>query len=71
VFGRPGFRIGSRTIKRGSQVSNLIVLFGGSSNLCILGIIFLGSFFAFSLCEVLDLVVIFMVIPSSSKMDFV
>jgi hypothetical protein len=41
---RPGYWIGSRTIKRGSRVSNLIVSFGESSNLCILGIIFLGSY---------------------------
>jgi hypothetical protein len=40
-------RIGSRTIKRGSQVSNLIILFGESSNLCILSIIFLGSYLGF------------------------
>jgi hypothetical protein len=38
-----GFRIDSRTIKRGSRVSNLFVSFGESSNLCIVGIIFLGS----------------------------
>jgi hypothetical protein len=44
---RPGYRIGSRTIKRGSWVSNLIVSFGESSNLCILGIIFLGSHLGF------------------------
>jgi hypothetical protein len=30
---RPGYRIGSRTIKRGSQVSNLFVSFRESSNL--------------------------------------
>jgi hypothetical protein len=44
---RPGYRIGSHTIKRGSRVSNLIVLFGESSNLFILGIIFLGSYLDF------------------------
>jgi hypothetical protein len=44
---RPGYRIGSRTIKRGSRVSNLIVSFGESSNLCILGIIFIGSYLSF------------------------
>jgi hypothetical protein len=44
---RPGYRIGRRTIKRGSRVSNLIISFGESSNLCILGIIFLGSYLDF------------------------
>jgi hypothetical protein len=44
---RPGYMIGSRTIKRGSQVSNLIVSFGESSNLFILGIIFLDSYLYF------------------------
>jgi hypothetical protein len=44
---RPGYRISSRTIKRGSRVSNLIVSSGVSSNLCILGIIFLGYYFYF------------------------
>jgi hypothetical protein len=44
---RPGYRIGSHTIKRGSRVSNLIASFEESSNLCILGIIFIGSYLAF------------------------
>jgi hypothetical protein len=44
---RPGYRIDSHTIKRGSQVNNLIILFGESSNLWILGIIFLVSYLAF------------------------
>jgi hypothetical protein len=44
---RPGYRIGSYTIKRGSRVSNLIILFGDSSNLCILSTIFLGSYLYF------------------------
>jgi hypothetical protein len=61
---RPGYRIGSRTINMGSRVSNLIVSFGESSNLCILGIIFLFGFYT---CEVLELVVISMTSPSSSK----
>jgi hypothetical protein len=46
-FMRPGYRIVSRTIKRGSRVSNLVISFGESSNLYILGIIFLGSYLAF------------------------
>ena len=39
-----GFRIVCRTIKRGSRMSSLIASFGESSNLCILGIIFLGCY---------------------------
>src|SRR4051812_13199855 len=39
-----GFRIDSRTIKRGSRVSNSIISFEESSNLCILGIIVLGCY---------------------------
>jgi hypothetical protein len=49
-------------------VSNLSGLIGESSNLCILGIIFLGSYF--SLCEVLELVFISTTFPSSSKTVF-
>ena len=40
-----GFRIGNRTIKRGSQVSFSVSVVE-SSNLCILGIIFIGSYLA-------------------------
>ena len=43
LVGRPDYRIDSRTIKGGSRVSSLFVSFAESSNLCILGIIFLGS----------------------------
>ena len=43
VVGRSGFRIGNRTIKRGSQVS-FSILFVESSNICIIGIIFIGSY---------------------------
>jgi hypothetical protein len=66
---RPGYRIGSRTINRGSRVSNLIVSFRESSNLCILGIIFVGLIG--HPCEVLELVVSSMKISSSSKKEFV
>ena len=38
VVGRPGFSIGNRTIKRGSQVSFSVSVVE-SSNLCIIGII--------------------------------
>ena len=39
------FRIGNRTIKRGSQVSFSVSVIE-SSNICILGIIFIGSYLA-------------------------
>ena len=41
---RPGYRIDSRTIKRGSRPSIVIVSFVESSNLCIYAIIFIGSY---------------------------
>ena len=44
---RPDYRIDSRTIKRGSRLSILIVLFVESSNLCILAIIYIGSYLSF------------------------
>jgi hypothetical protein len=70
VFRRPSYRIDSRTIKRGSRVSNLVVSFRELKHLHTWH--HLSWFlFIFSLCEVLELVVIFTVIPSSSKMDFV
>ena len=43
---RPGYRIDSRTIKRGSRPSIVIVSFVESSNHCIIGIIFIGSYLA-------------------------
>ena len=46
---RSGYRIDSRTIKRGSRPSILIVSFVESSNLCILAIIFIGSFWLLSM----------------------
>ena len=46
LVARPGYRIDSRTIKRGSRPSILIVSFVESSNLYILGIIFIGSYLA-------------------------
>ena len=42
---RPDYRIDSRTIKRGSRPSIMIVSFVESSNLCIHAIIFIGSYF--------------------------
>ena len=47
LVGRPGYRIDCRTIKGGSRVSSLIVSFVESSNHCILGIIFIGSYLVF------------------------
>jgi hypothetical protein len=70
VFERPGFRTGSRTIKRGSRVSDLIISFKESSNHCILGIIFLGLLTISYPCEVLELVFILITSSSSSKTDF-
>ena len=43
---RPGYMIDSRTIKRGSRPSILFVSFVESSNLCIIGIIFIGTYLA-------------------------
>ena len=47
IVWRPGYRIDSRTIKGGSQVSSLFISFVENSNHCILGIIFLGYYLAF------------------------
>ena len=68
VVGRPGYRIDSRTIKGGSEVSSLIVSFVESSNHCILASCFL-VLVCFSLW-VLDLMVILMTSLSSSKTEF-
>ena len=56
IVWRPGYRIDSRTIKGGSQVSSLIVSFVESSNHCILASSFL--ILIFLSFEVLELVVI-------------
>ena len=68
VVGRPGYRIDSRTIKGGSQVSSLIVSFIEISNHCILASCFLVLVW-FSLW-VLELMVILMTSLSSSKTEF-
>ena len=65
-----GFRIDNRTIKRGSRMSNSVTLFGERSNLCILSIILSWLLFGSYPCKVLELVVIFITSPSSSKTDF-
>ena len=62
---RPGYRIDSRTIKRGSRPSILIVSFVESTNLCILAINFIGSYL--DLILVLVLVVLVMTRLSSPK----
>ena len=68
LVGRPGYRIDSRTIKGGSQVSSLIISFVESSNHCILASCFLVLVW-FSLW-VLELMVILMTSLSSSKTEF-
>ena len=70
IVWRPGYRIDSRTIKGGSQVSSLIVLFVESSNHCILASSFLILICIFYF-EVLELVVIFVTSSSTSKTDFI
>ena len=42
----PDYRIVNRTIKRGSRPSIMIVSFVESSNICILAIVFIGSYLA-------------------------
>ena len=67
VVGRPGYRIDSRTIKGGSQVSSLIVSFVESSNHCILASCFLVL--VWLSLWVLELMVILMTSFSSSKTE--
>src|SRR3954464_14875827 len=45
VSWKTGFKIDSCTIKRDSRVSNSIISFGESLNLCILSIIVFGCYF--------------------------
>ena len=68
---RPGYRINSRTIKRGSRSSILIVSFVESSNLCILAIIFIGFLFGSYRGVVLVLFVLVMTRLSSPKTVFI
>ena len=69
--GRPGYRIDSRTIKRGSQVSNLIELLWRAQTFACLA--YNISWFLFWLLSlmVLVLVVIFMTSQGLPKTDFV
>lgn len=63
-----GFRIDNRTIKRGSRMSNSIISFRESSNLCILASSYLVIVWYYP-CEDLELVVISITSSCSSKSD--
>ena len=69
VVGRPGYRIDNRTIKRGSQVSNLTVSFERAQTFAYLASYLSWFLFGFYPCEDLELVVILMTSSSSSKTD--
>src|SRR5664279_577829 len=69
--GRPGYRIDRRTIKRGSQVSNLIESLWRAQTFAYLAYHLSWFLFGFSLCGVLVLVVIFMTSQGLPKTDFV
>ena len=69
VVGRPGFRIGNRTIKRGSHVTFSVSVVE-RSNLCIIGIILSWFLFDSYRSEILVLVVIVMTSLSPSKTIF-
>ena len=68
---RPGYRIGSRTIKRGSQVSKLIASLWRAQTFAYLAYHLSLLLFGFYPCEDLELVFISMTISSSSKTDFI
>ena len=65
-----GFRIDNRTIKRGSQVSNLTVSFERAQTFAYLASYLSWFLFGFYPCEDLELVFISMTSSSSSKTDF-
>ena len=67
---RPVYRIDSRTIKRGSQVSNLVKSLWRAQTFAYLAYHLSWFLFRSSPCWVLVLVVVFMTNPSSSKTDF-
>ena len=71
AFGRPGYRIDNRTIKRGSQVSNLIESLWRAQTFAYLAYHLSWFLFGFSLCGVLVLVMIFITSQGLLKMDFV
>ena len=68
-LGRPGYRIDNRTIKRGSQVSNLTVSFERAQTFAYLASYLSWFLFGFYPCEDLVLVLISMTSSSSSKTD--
>ena len=69
VVGRPGYRIDNRTIKRGSQVSNLTASFERAQTFAYLASYLSWFLFGFYLFEDLELVPISMTSSSSSKTD--
>ena len=71
AFGRPGYRIDSRTIKRGSQLSNLIESLWRAQTFAYLAYHLSCFLFDFYLYGVLVLVVILMTSQGFSKTDFV
>ena len=71
AFERPGYTIDSRTIKRGSQVSNLIASSWRAQTFAYLAYHLSWFLFGFYLCGVLVLVVIFMTSQGLSKTDFI
>ena len=67
VVGRPGYRVDNRTIKRGSQVSNLTVSFERAQTFAYLASYLSWFLFGFYPCEDLVLGLISMTISSSPK----
>ena len=70
VVGRPGYRINSRTIKRGSRLGNLITSSQGAQFFAYLHPLFV-LLLDVSLCEVLELVASSSTSPSSSKTEII
>ena len=68
---RPDYRIDSRTIKRGSQVSNLIASLWRAQTFAYLTYHLSCMLFGFYPCENLELVFISIPSSSSSKTDFI
>ena len=68
---RPGYRIDSRTIKRGSQVSNLIVSLWRAQSFAFLAYHLSWLLFGFYPCEDLELGFISIASSSSTKTDFI
>ena len=70
VIGRPGYRVDNRTIKRGSQVSNLTVSFERAQTFAYLASYLSWFLIGFYPCEDLVLGLISMTSSGSSKTDF-